>query len=116
MGVTTLSSELRGFLYGIFNEAATIFQVKAEELAPTEAQAARDLSREFERARWMARRGGDETSMTAAIEDLNTKLKGLTDPGLKDAADELRDWQKLYFRHVKPREKADLGSYGNGIF
>lgn len=117
MGVQTLSSEVRGFLYGLFNHAASIFQYKAEELGTApEAQTARDLTFEFMRAQGMARRGGDETSMTAAIEDLVTKVNGLTDPGLKDAAEELRDWQKLYFRRVPPQQQTDLGTYSKGIF
>ena len=116
MGVQTLSSDVRGFLYGLFSQASNIFQYKATQLGPAEAQEARGLSFEFMRAQGMARRGGDEASISAAIDGLVAKVNGLTDPGLKDAAEELRDWQKLYFRHVKPQERTDLGSYGNGIF
>lgn len=116
MGVLTLSSDVRGFLYGLFNQASNIFQYKATQLGTAEAQQARGLSFEFSRAQGMARRGGNETTMTAAIDALVTKVNGLTDPGLKDAAEELRDWQKLYFRNLKPQERTDLGSYGNGIF
>ena len=117
MGIQTLSSEARGFLYGLFNEASNIFEAKAEDLggAP-EAQEARTLSFAFMRAQGMARMGGDEQSMTVAITELKAKVDGLTDPGLKEAADDLRAWQKLYFRHMKPQEKTDLGSYSNGIF
>jgi hypothetical protein len=117
MGVQTLSSEVRGFLYGLFNQASNIFQFKAEELGTApEAQTARDLSFEFMRAQGMARRGGNEATMNETIQELLVKLDGLTDQRLKDAVDELRDWQKLYFRRVPPQQQADLGTYSKGIF
>lgn len=116
MALQALSSETRGFLYGLFNQASNIFKRKADELAPAEAEAARSLSLEFSRAKFDARMLGHETSMSATIDTLAAKVNGLTDAGLKDAADELRDWQKLYFRHIKPQQKMDLGSYSNGIF
>lgn len=113
----TLSSEARGFLYGLFNQASNIFQSKAEELGTApEAGTARALSFEFTMAKGMARRGGNEATMSEAIDELVTKVNGLTDPGLKDAAEELRDWQKLYFRRVPPQQQADLGTYSKGIF
>lgn len=115
MGVQNFSSDVRGFLYGLFNEASKVFEYKAKQLGPAEAQIARDLSFDFMRAQGEARMG-TLADFNAQADALVKTLNGLTDPGLKDALDELRDRQKLMYRHLKPQEKIDLGTYSNGIF
>jgi hypothetical protein len=117
MGVQSLDSDVRGFLYGLFNEASGIFEAKAEELGSgAEATTARGLSFEFMRAQGMARMGGDEASMTATIEALVKKVNDITEPALTACVEDLRDWQKIYFRHASPAEKAGLGTYSAKIF
>ncbi len=121
-GIKELSSDARGFLFSFFNQAAMHFSdsVKPIEkgLAESVMPPPGSLAFDFLRAS-AAARDGTLQEVNAAISDLVKKAAKTTDPALKDALEDIRHEQALFYSGQVKKNKnlqADLGSYAAGIF
>jgi len=113
MGIQYLSSEARGFLYNLFNEASLPF--RNAEVDNKDKPAMAYLAIAFGGAAYAARKG-DAAMVDEAVADLQENLRKLSSPKVTELLEEVRLRQDLMYRHASPQLKADLGTYSSGIF
>jgi hypothetical protein len=122
MGIKNLSSDVRGFLYGLCHEASMSFSDSFVEEKPGLVRAVMpprgSLAAAFQSVSWAARRGTIE-EVNGALDTLVEKVNTVTDPAIKDELEDARLQQQLFYRGQVRKNKQledDLGSFSKGIF
>jgi hypothetical protein len=122
MGIKNLSSDVRGFLYGLCEEASMAFSEASVEEKPGLRRAVipprGSLAAAFQSVSWAARRGSLE-DVNEALDTLVAKVNAVTDPAAQDQLEDARLQQQLFYRGQVRRDKQledDLGTFAKGIF
>jgi hypothetical protein len=122
MGIKNLSSDVRGFLYGLCHQASMSFSEASVEEGPGLRRAVipprGSLAAAFQSVSWAARRGSLE-EVNEALDTLVTQVNAVTDPAAKDQLEDARLQQQLFYRGQVRKNKQledDLGTFSAKIF